>query len=153
MANLFPRKRREESPLFSPNSMFPQIFDDYNLSDFFNKDLMNDTGMPQVDIEDKGDHYELTADLPGFNKDQVVVEYDSGYLTIKGEQEHSEETKDEEKHYIRKERSYGSFQRSFYVGDINEEYIKGKFKDGVLLVSVPKSDEEEKKRGKRIELE
>lgn len=146
MANLFPRKRR------SDRMNFPSLFEGTQLDDLFDFSFSNT--FPKVDVKDKNSHFEVKADLPGFEKDQVVVEYEDGYLTIKGEQEHTEETKDEQEHFVRKERSYGSFQRSFYVGEIDENDIKGKFNNGLLTLEVPKAEEEEQKqRGKRIDLE
>ena len=56
-------------------------------------------------------------------------------------------------HYIRKERSFGSFKRSFYIGDVDDQAIKGNFKDGVLHLAVPKPAEKESGNGKRIEIE
>ena len=58
-----------------------------------------------------------------------------------------------EGHYIRKERSFGSFKRSFYVGDVDDQAIKGNFKDGVLQLTVPKPEEKDSGNGKRIEIE
>lgn len=135
------------------SEMFPSIFDRDTLSDFFTGDLLNDSGLPRVDIEDKGDHYNVQAYLPGFKKEDVVVEYDQGYLTIHGEHETTEETEDKERNFVRKERSSGSFQRSFYIGHINENDIQGSFKEGVLTITVPKSIDDEPKTAKRISLD
>ncbi|ADH97820.1 Hsp20/alpha crystallin family protein [Salisediminibacterium selenitireducens] len=153
MTNLFPRRNRSSNPFFPGNSLFPTLFDSGSLSDFFTGDLLNDSGFPRVDIEDKGDYYKIEADLPGFQKDDVVVEFDNGYLTIHGKHETTEETEDKERNFVRKERSSGSFHRSFYVGDINGDDINGSFKNGVLTVTVPKTDKETPDTTKRISLD
>ncbi|TVP82458.1 MAG: Hsp20/alpha crystallin family protein [Alkalicoccus sp.] len=146
MANLFPKKRQTD------RMSFPSLFEGSQLDDLFDFSFKNT--FPKVDVKEKNNHYEIKADLPGFDKNQVIVEYEDGYLTIKGEQEHSSETKDENDHFVRKERTYGSFQRSFYVGEIDENDIKGKFKNGLLTLEVPKSEEDEHKhQGKRISLD
>ena len=106
----------------------------------FDLDSMFDIFTPTVDMkcdiyEDK-DNYVIEADMPGLNKDDVTVDYNDGYLTIKAEK--SSEDKDESKDYIRQERFYGSMERKFYVGDIDESKVSAEFKDGVLKVLMPK---------------
>ncbi|AOM84452.1 Hsp20/alpha crystallin family protein [Salisediminibacterium beveridgei] len=152
MTNLFPRKNRSSNPFLPDNSMFPSLFDRDTFSELFNGNLLNDSGLPRVDVEDKGDHYRIEADLPGFKKEDVVVEYDQGYLTIHGQHETTRETEEKDRNFVRKERSSGSFQRSFHVGDIDENDIKGSFEDGVLTITVPKSDDQPK-TAKRISLD
>ncbi|SDC35115.1 HSP20 family protein [Pelagirhabdus alkalitolerans] len=124
MSNLFPRKR--------------DVFD--WLPSFFDREQsLFDFDAPKVDVKDKNDHYEIDAELPGFEKDDVVVEYKDQYLTIEGRREESVEKEDDD--FVRRERSFGSFKRSFYVGDIDESDIKGSFKNGLLTLKVPKSND------------
>ena len=109
---------------------------------------------PKVDIKEVGDHYEVQMDVPGFAKEDVNVTYKDGYLEVQGTKEENKETKEEEGHYIRKERSYDSFKRSFYVGDVDEKNVKGSFKNGILMINVPKTTEESgQDKGKQIQIE
>ena len=106
----------------------------------FDLDSMFDIFTPSMDMkcdiyENKG-NYVIEADMPGLTKDDVTVDYNDGYLTIKAEK--SSEDKDEKKDYIRQERFYGSMERKFYVGDIDESKVSAEFKDGVLKVLMPK---------------
>lgn len=98
----------------------------------------------KCDIYEKDEKYFLEMEIPGLKKDEVKIEVEDGYLTITAEK--SEVKEDEDKNYIRKEITYGSTQRKFYVGDIDSEDIKAEFKDGILNVSFPK---EEKKSNKK----
>lgn len=137
MANLVSRK-----DLFNFNddffsNLFPSISDDTRFD---------------VDIIDNEKNYEVKADLPGFNKDQIHVEYDKDILSIRAVREDRVDEKDEEGNYIRRERSSRSFSRQFYIKDIDEEQITATFKDGVLDLILPKTDENQKDR-KRIEIQ
>src|SRR6478735_10329081 len=95
--------------------------------------------MPRVDIKDKNDHFEITAELPGIDKNNLSVKLEDGVLTI--EASHDEEkTEEKEGRVIRKERRTGTFVRSFTLGsDVKEEDIKASFKDGLLTLSAPKA--------------
>ncbi len=95
----------------------------------------------KVDVKDNGDHYELAADLPGFAKDDVKLSYENGYLTISAEKKDEKDEKDDKGNYIRRERSYGSTSRSFYINDIDEKKAQAAFKDGVLTIKMPKQTE------------
>lgn len=144
MNTLFP-KRRED--------FFPSLFGSGLESDFFNK-FFGESVYPQVDIKEKNDQYEFTVDLPGFSKEDLEVEYRDGYLEIRGNKEQNQETEEKDGRYIRKERSYGAFKRSFYIGEIEEKKISGAFREGILTLNVPKSEEKERKeKGYQIRIE
>ncbi len=108
--------------------------------------------IPKVDIEDLKDHYEVTADLPGFAKDQISVTYQDNVLTIAAKSENSKETKDDDKHYIRRERGVSAFKRQFIVDGINKENIKANLKDGILKIELPKLKIEDKGKDYQIEI-
>lgn len=95
-----------------------------------------------VDIIDKDDHFLLKADLPGVKKEDIKIELDGKFMMISAEQnvEKSEETEN----YVYKERSYGSCSRSFDLTGINTDDITGKFRNGVLELTLPKKGEEKK---------
>ena len=76
---------------------------------------------------------------------------DNDYLTITAEKNSETNDEDSDKNYVRKERSYGKYQRSFYVGDIDKDNIDAKFENGILKITMPKK-EEEKSSKKTIEV-
>ena len=107
----------------------------------------------RTDIKDKGDNYEVQVELPGYNKDNISINIEDGYLNIHAKIEKNEEKKDDEK-FVRKERFYGECSRSFYIGeDVLEDSIKAKFTDGILTIDIPKKQIEDKKTSKCIEIE
>ena len=86
------------------------------------------------------DSYELDVDLPGFQKDEVQVELEDGYLTIRAQKGLDKDEKDDQGRYIRQERYAGAMSRSFYVGEgVTVDDMKAKFEDGILQISVPKT--------------
>lgn len=95
---------------------------------------------PQIDIYDGEDHFELSAELPGVEQDDVDVEVLDGVLTITGEKKFTRESKDGA-HVV--ERSFGSFKRSFRLNDtIDADNITASFKNGVLVLTLPKVAEQ-----------
>lgn len=94
--------------------------------------------MPRVDIKDKADCYEITAELPGVKKEDLHVTLRDGRLTIEAET-HQEDKEEKDGKLIRQERRYGRFMRSFDVGnEVKESEISAAFKDGVLTLTAPK---------------
>ena len=92
----------------------------------------------RTDIQDKGDHYLLEADLPGFKKGDIHVDVDNGTMTITAERHSEHEEKDKKGNYVRCERSYGSYQRSFDLNGIDEGNLQAAYADGVLKLTLPK---------------
>ena len=86
----------------------------------------------------KCDIYELNGDY------HIEIESKNGYLTITASKESNDE--EENKNYIRRERSYGKFERSFYLGDLDDQNIEAEFKDGMLKITVPKKEETNDKK-------
>jgi HSP20 family protein len=94
---------------------------------------------PKVDIKETNNRIEIKADVPGMKMEDIDISVDDNQLIIKGERE--EEKKEEKKDYVRVERSYGSFYRSFYLGTpVKEDKIKASYKNGVLDVILPKAE-------------
>ncbi len=107
-------------------------------------------GAPVVDIVDKGDAYEVTAELPGLDEKNIEVKLINGSLTIKGEKQEEKEVK--KKDYHLRERHFGSFERSFTVPEgVDTDKIEAGFKNGVLTVTLPKKPEAQKP-AKKIEV-
>ena len=95
----------------------------------------------RTDIQDKGDSYLLEADLPGFKKEDIHIDLDGETMTISAERHSEHEEKDKEGNYLRCERSYGSFQRSFDISGIEESGIAAEYTDGVLKLTMPKKNQ------------
>lgn len=100
----------------------------------------------KCDIYEKGGDYHIEMDIPGFNKDEISVETKDGYLTIKAEKKNEVNEEDKDKNYIRRERTYGKYERSFYLGDLDEDKIDASFENGMLKLVVPKKEEVETKK-------
>ena len=92
----------------------------------------------KTDIRETEDAYILEAELPGFSKEDIRAEVRNGYLTIHADRKTSSEEKDEKSGYIRRERSYGSFTRSFDLAGIQSDNITASYKDGILSLTLPK---------------
>ncbi len=91
----------------------------------------------KIDISDQGDSYKLEADLPGFKKEDIKIDLDKDRMTISAERKNETEEKGENG-YIRRERVYGSFSRSFDVSSIDTAAIGANYTDGVLTLTLPK---------------
>ncbi len=144
-------------PSLFGESLFDRFFDDSLEKEFFGthnplygkhaKNLM------KTNVKDVNDHYEVAVDLPGFQKDEVNVELENGYLTISAAKGLDKDQKDDEGHYIRQERYSGSCSRSFYVGDIQPEDIHAKYEDGILKLTLPKADQKAIEHQNRIAIQ
>jgi HSP20 family protein len=108
--------------------------------DFFRTPRLSSAWAPSVDIAEKDNMFEVTADLPGIDEKNIEVKLSGGILTVKGtREEHKEEKK---KDYYLSERQFGAFERSFQVPEsVDSEKIDAHFKNGVLTVSLPKKPE------------
>lgn len=102
---------------------------------------------PSVDIFEEGDDVVVKAELPGLKKDDIEVKLTDNTITISGEKK--KEEKVEKKDYFRLERSYGSFCRAFSLPtDVQTDKAKAQFKDGILEIRIPKSEEAKRKEKK-----
>lgn len=105
----------------------------------------------RTDIEDKGENYLLSAELPGFERKDINVDIDGNMLIIKAEHKEESEKKDKKGNYIRRERRYGSYQRAFDISNVDTASIGAEYKNGVLELTLPKL-KEQKANQKRIEI-
>lgn len=102
--------------------------------------------MPKIDLEDKGDRYELTVDLPGMTKDDIELTYDDPILVVTASHK-DEQQSDEAKKYVYRERTARTFSRRLLIPHIDRKSTEASFEDGVLKVSLPKEkDEPEEKK-------
>lgn len=119
--------------LLPSNQIFPRSFDFFENS-FFD----NERNMLKADISVMDDNYQIEVDIPGIEKENINLTYENGYLTITASRD---EIRNESLEYVRKERYYGNYKRSFYVGTINENNIKAEYHNGILKITVPKEEE------------
>ena len=130
------------------------LLDDIFDEDFFNiKPTKNE--LMKTDIKEHDNRFEMITDLPGYDKKNIRISIDNGYLTIHAKTDNEKEEKGKEGKVVRKERYYGECQRSFYVGDdIKEDDIKASFDNGTLTINIPKKDKiNQENRKKYIEIE
>lgn len=111
----------------------PPFFD----SDWF--DMFSPDHSVKTDIRETDDAYILEAEIPGFNKENIKIDYNNNVLTLSGVEEYESDEKDTETgKYIRRERSTQSFSRQYTFQDIKPNEITAAYKDGVLMVNLPK---------------
>ncbi|BDF71686.1 heat-shock protein [Oscillospiraceae bacterium] len=126
--------------------MLPFERNDDNVFDTFDNFARNffrssNTDLPafRTDIKDAGDRFVLEAELPGFNKEDISLDLKDGILTIRAEHREDKDEKDKQGNYIRRERRYGSFSRSFDVTGIDEGGITAAYNNGILELNLPKA--------------
>jgi len=106
---------------------------------------------PRVDIKDKNDHYEISAELPGVKKEDIHLTLNEGILTLEAEAR-QEDKEEKDGKIIRQERRYGRISRGFNLGnEVHEEDISASFDDGILKLKAPKKAEPAPTR-RRIEI-
>ena len=125
--------------------MLPRKRNDFDLWDEMFRDPFftgeRESKLMKTDIKEKKDKYILDIDLPGYEKEDIKIEVDNGYLIVNAKTSHHKDEKEEGK-YVRKERFVGECSRSFYVGeDVKQEDIKASFRNGTLKIEIPKKDE------------
>ena len=91
-----------------------------------------------IDIKDEGDHFELDADLPGFDKKDIHLDVNGDTLTIHAERKAEQEEKDDKNNYVRCERSFGSYSRQFDLSSVDVDHMKATYDNGVLKLEMPK---------------
>ena len=105
--------------------------------DLFNRGYSREKEYMKTDIYDKLNYYVVEMDLPGIKKENIKINYDNGYLSVKINRNIMGGNVN---NYIRRERFYGELKRSFYIGLKRNNDIKALFKDGILTISFPKED-------------
>jgi HSP20 family protein len=148
------KRRREVSEKLPSRSEVRDIFEDA-VEDFFESWGLEPRWQsevaisPALDVAETDSEYKITAELPGMSRDDIDVTLEQGRLTISGTKE--EEQKEEKENYVRTERSYGSFTRTVPLpATVDEENIEANFKDGVLSLRLPKTEEA---RGRKVPIQ
>ncbi len=147
MAGLVPFNKRKRA-LLSGNDNLSNMLDDF-FSEGFPMMRSLDADTFKVDVKDTGAAYEVTAEMPGVKKEDLEIHLDDGRLKIRVHQE--EESEEESKNYIHRERKVSSMERNIYLQDAHNEDIKAKLEEGILHITIPKKEEVD--TTKRIEIE
>ncbi len=110
---------------------------------FFNRTGDDDSSAvwaPQTDLVETDEDFQLRLDVPGMSKEDIDINLQNGTLTISGER--TSERTDEGEDYVRVERAFGNFHRTFTLPDaVDHENIEATYEDGVLSINVPKTEE------------
>ena len=121
------------------------VYDPFRMFDEMERSLFNGGSNSalasfRTDVTDTGDAFVLDAELPGFKKEDIKIDIENDCLTISAERK--ADSKEEKDNYVKRERFYGSFSRSFDVSGINVDEIEAGYNDGVLTVKLPKKSAE-----------
>lgn len=111
----------------------------YYLNDYFpliDSPLLKEKEYMKTDIREYQNKYIMEIDLPGLKKEDIIINYENGYLTIKA----TKTVNLKVEAYIRRERFYGEVKRSFYIGEKKESDIKANYENGILTITFPKED-------------
>ena len=95
----------------------------------------------RTDVVDTGDAFKLEAELPGFDKEDIQIDIENDCLTVSAEHKSEKKEENEKKNFVKRERFYGSFTRSFDVSGINVDGIEAAYTDGILTLTMPKKVE------------
>ena len=134
--------------LWSNNNIFDEMDDFFN-DGFFGagcaapraaKQFESTSGLMRTDVIEKEKSYELQAELPGFNKEDINIDLKNDTLTISATHSDNKDEKDADGKYIRRERRSSSYQRSFHVEGLKPEDIIAQYRNGVLTVDLPKKE-------------
>jgi len=143
--------RRDMQPYVSPFEEMERMFSDFFQNRFFAPSWMPRFKFPELaevstslDMFEEGDDLVIKAEIPGMKKEEISIDFADDVITISGEKKSEEKT--ERKDYHRVERSFGSFSRRLHLPvEIQVDKSKATFKDGVLEIRMPKSEDQKKK--------
>lgn len=117
--------------------LWEDLFDD----PFFNTTSLYESKVMRTDIKEHDKSYDIIIDLPGYEKENIKVDIEDGYLNVSATMNKNNDEKEKGK-FVRRERFFGECSRSFYVGDeLQVEDVKASFKNGILKLEVPKKEE------------
>lgn len=141
----------DRNPFEEIERMFEQMNQQFEQSPWaMGQQEMFGHGSVDIDLADHGDEFVVTADLPGFDKENIDVQCTDDQLTIRAEKE--SETEANEENYLRRERATERMQRSVRLPEpVDADDVSAKFQNGVLSVTLPKVDSSEK--GQNIDIE
>ena len=131
MRNYLVRNEKRDNGL----DVFDDVFDSFFKPMFYEEKF----NTMKTDITETETAYCMDVEIPGFEKKDINLSLENGYLTISAKKEDKEE--DKKGNYIRRERSY-SATRSYYVGDVDKDKVKASYENGILKVEIPKEQPE-----------
>ncbi len=135
-------------PYEKGNNFFTSAFED--LENFSKRFLSNNaSSIFQTDIIDSGSSYIVETDMPGVKKEDIKIDINDDYLTIKCERKFGTN----KQNYVRRERFYGSYIRSFDVKSVKTDEISAKYEQGVLILELPKKQEDSAKQKRKIDVQ
>ncbi|NWG54014.1 MAG: Hsp20/alpha crystallin family protein [Hydrogenophilaceae bacterium] len=138
--------REDASPILSLHREMNRLFDDAFRSFGWGSELAGRFEWPNVDVSETDTEFRVSADLPGLEEKDIDVEVQDGVVSLRGEKR--AEIEDKDRRYS--ERFFGRFERRIALpADVDEERAKAKFKNGVLTITLPKT-EPGQRRGRRI---
>jgi HSP20 family protein len=132
-------------------NLIPRYIFNNSFDDIFDFSVARNNNFMKADIIKKEGNYVFEIDIPGFRKEDINIDYNKGYLTVKVKKEDNNDDLNN-KEYIRKERFYGEYQRSFYVGDVDDSKITASYVNGILNITIP-IESDSRKNQKTIEIQ
>lgn len=123
------------------NDLFEDAFESF-FRPFY---MEQESTFMKTDISQTDKNYVMEVEMPGFDKKDIELKFESGYITISAKKQADNDAK-----YIRRERAV-SCSRSYYMGDVDETQIKAKYEHGVLTVTIPKEKPEQLKHSITID--
>lgn len=131
---------------YDPLDRFFNIREDFDnvMRDFlrgFSGPSLSRELFPLADVKEDEDKYTVTVEVPGIDKKDLKIKVKDNSLLVEGEKK--EEAREEKESYLRVERSYGNFRRSFsFESELDTKKVNAEFKDGILTVTLPKTEKE-----------
>ena len=122
------------------------------LKNFFDIPLINNSNILKTNIRKEGSNYIYEIDVPGYNKEDISINYDDGYIVIEAKTSKSTSSSSNDS-YVRQERYTGTCSRSYYIGEIDENKIVAKYNNGILSISFPDEENNKKTKVKQINIQ
>lgn len=123
------------------------------LKNLFDLPIINSSNVLKTNIKKEGDTYIYEIDVPGYNKEDISVDYEDGYLIVEAKTNKQSSSYSSKDTYVRQERYSGSCSRSFYIGEIDESDISAKYYNGILQVKFKDASIKSKNKTRRINIE
>ena len=130
-------KRDREVTLYTDGGLFHPLWDEFFWDRPFRKEMNNLQNVMRTDIEETDNGYEFKIEVPGFERSDLNIGFENGYLTVA-----ANKTANAQGHgkFLRRERVASACSRSFYIGEIDQNQISAALNHGVLTITVPKEN-------------
>ena len=146
MFGLTPYNKKQDGLMRNDFWNLRNVFDDFFSDSFFPTAFQTLGQSIRADIKENEKEYIVEAEVPGVRKEDIKLDLRDDVLTLSVEQ--NEIVNEEKENYLRRERRYGSFSRSFYVENVNNEEVSAKYNDGILKIILPKDQNSRKEKHK-----